>query len=342
MTIRDKMLARIRATNKSDETFRTYWHWCERYFRFVRDQSGQWKHPGECGRDEVESWLSSLANSSEWVSANTQNVALQAVCYLYREVLGKPLEGINALRAKAPQRVREVLDVSEVARLFSELRGVELLAAQLMYGCGLRIGDVVNLRIKDLSFERRQIHIYGGKGDKDRLCQFPEVLHESVKRQIDSMRVLHADDVRLGLNGVSLPDGWARKSPSSSLNFAWWYLFASDNYSKCPRSGRLLRHHRDRSHISRQIQAATNRSGILKRITSHNLRHSFATHSAEHGLPIHVLQKLLGHTDIRTTETYLHASKEGATASKSPLEFLLANPPASSLAVKIHCPREAS
>jgi integrase len=168
--------------------------------------------------------------------------------------------------------------------------------------------------------------VRGGKGDKDRHCQFPEVLHAGVRQQIESMRVLHADDVRQGLNGVSLPDGWGRKSPSAHLDFSWWYLFASDNYSRCPRSGKLFRHHRDRSNISRQIKSATKRAGIEKRITSHNLRHSFSTHSVEQGLPIHTLQKLLGHTDIRTTETYLHASKDSATAAKSPLESLLANP----------------
>lgn len=326
MKLREQMLARIRATKKSDETFKTYWHWCERFFRFVYDQCGEWKHPKDCGRLEVEAWLSSLANSADWCSANTQNVALQSVCYLYREILHQPLDGVNALRAKSPQRVRDVLAVEEVSALFEELRGVELLAAQLIYAAGLRIGDVVNLRIKDLSFERCQIYVYSGKGAKDRHCQFPAVLHDVVRQQIESMRVLHADDVRQGLNGVSLPDGWGRKSPSSHLDFAWWYLFASDNYSKCPRSGRMLRHHRDRSHISRRIKEATRRAGIAKRITSHNLRHSFATHSAENGVPIHTLQRLLGHTDIRTTETYLHATTDGATSAKSPLERLLANP----------------
>ena len=326
MKIKEQMLRRIRAQKKSDETFKTYWHWCERFLVFVRDRSGEWKHPKDCGRDEVEAWLSSLANSAEWVSANTQNVALQSVCYLYREVIGCPLEGVNALRAKSPQRERDVLDVSEVAALFSEMRGVELLAAQLIYAAGLRIGDVVNLRIKDLSFERKQILVRAGKGGKDRYCQFPEILHASTSQQIESMRVLHADDVRQCLNGVSLPDGWGRKSPSSHLEFGWWYLFASDNYSKCPRSGKMLRHHRDRSHLSRQIKSASKRAGVEKRITSHNLRHSFATHSVEQGMPIHVLQKLLGHTDIRTTEGYLHASREGVTAARSPMETLLANP----------------
>lgn len=327
MTLKEQMLHRIRATGRSEETFKTYWYWCEKFIRFLRDESsGEWKHPSKCGRDEVERWLSSLANGSEWVSKNTQNLALQSVCYLYREVLKQPLEGVNALRAKRPENVREVVDQSELAKLFNALRGVELLAAQLMYGCGLRIGDVVKLRIKDISFERKQIHIHSGKGDKSRYVAFPECLHESVAKQIVSMRVLHADDLRQRLNGVSLPDGFGRKSPTAHMTFAWWYLFASDSYSKCPRSGILYRHHRDKSNIGRRIKEAVAKAGIDKRITSHCLRHSWATHSNEMGVDIRTLQVLLGHTDIRTTEIYVHANKDKATASKNPLEQMLANP----------------
>ncbi len=326
--LKTQMLNRIRATGRSEETFKTYWYWCERFFRFVKDQSDVWKHPRECGRVEVEAWLSALANGKEWVSKNTQNLALQSVCYLYREIIKQPLEGVNALRSKRPENVREVVDQSELIELFRNLRGVGLLASQLMYGCGLRIGDVVKIRIKDISFERSQIHIHSGKGDKSRYVPFPEALHDPVRQQIESMRVLHADDARQGLNGVSLPDGFGRKCKSAHMTFAWWYLFASDNYSRCPRSGSLLRHHRDKSHIGRLIKDAVSRAGIDKRITSHCLRHSWATHSNEIGVDIRTIQVLLGHSDIRTTEIYVHANKDKATASKNPLQELLRNPPA--------------
>jgi integron integrase len=326
MKLEQQMLNRIRATGRSEATFKTYWYWCEKFLRFVKDSTGQWTHPKDCGRDEVEKWLSHLANGPEWVSKNTQNLALQSVCYLYREVIGKPLEKFDSLRSKRPDHVREVVDQSELVMLFREMRGVELLVSQMMYGCGLRIGDAVKIRVKDLSFERKQIHIHSGKGDKSRYVGFPECLHDSVRKQIESMRVLHADDVRQGLSGVSLPDGFGRKCKSAHLDFGWWYLFASDNYSKCPRSGSLYRHHRDKSHIGRLIKDASKRAGIDKRITSHCLRHSWDTHSNESGVDIRTLQVLLGHTDIRTTEIYVHANKDKATASKSPLEAILANP----------------
>jgi integrase len=139
--------------------------------------------------------LSALANGKEWVSKNTQNLALQSVCYLFREIIKQPLVGVDALRAKRPDNVREVVDQSELVAMFGQLRGVGLLAAQMMYGCGLRIGDLVKIRIKDLSFERCQIHIHSGKGDKSRYVPFPKVLHDAVRTQVDSMLVLHGDDV---------------------------------------------------------------------------------------------------------------------------------------------------
>lgn len=315
---REDMRERIRLQGKSSETFKTYWYWCDRYWDYAK------RNKPPCGWADAEQaatvWLSSLR-----VSSTTQNLALQSVCYLYSEVKNRPLIGVNAIRSKIPQRVRDVLDESEVERLFAELRGVNLLVSLLIYAAGLRIGDAISLRVKDMSFERCQIHVYDGKGMKDRHCQFPEILHDAIQRQLDSSKVLWNWDKENNPNGVSLPGAFWRKSPRAANEWKWYYLFPSDHLSRDD-EGRLKRHHRDASNVSREIKAASERAGIDKRITSHNLRHSYATHSIEHGVPIHTLQKLLGHTDIRTTEGYLHAAKDGVTAAKSPLENLLANP----------------
>lgn len=318
--IRDK----LRLQGKESSTADAYCYWTLRFFKFCKAKGIGKETQAERA---VEQWLTSLAQQLD-VASSTQNQAFSAICYFYREVLRRPLVDVSALRAKREQHVREVADQSEIVAMFDELDGVALLAARMMYGCNFRIGELGKLRIKDLSFQRKQIVIHGAKGKKDRIVGFPEILHQSVARQIESMRVLWQSDVNEGLNGVSLPHAWGRKSPSSHTEFAWWYLFASDNYSRCPTSGRLLRHHRDMGHVARQMKEAAQRAGIAKRITSHCLRHSFATHSLEHGVQIHVLQKLMGHTDIRTTESYLHVTKDGITSAKSPLESLLANPQA--------------
>lgn len=322
MTLEQQLRRKIRLQGKADSTADAYWYWIRRFLLFARDKRGQWVHPRDLGRRQVEIWLTHLANDVD-VSANTQNQAFSAICYLYKEVLNRPLENLSALRAKRPDRVREVLDQSELIRLFEQLHGTALLAARMMYACSFRIGEIGRIRIKDISFERRQIVVRESKGFKDRIVGFPLILHDQVQCQIDSMRTLHRHDVAEGLNGVSLPNAWGRKSPSSHLEFAWWYLFTADQYSRCPKSGLLFRHHRDMGHIARQIKLAAKKAGIYKRITSHCLRHSFATHSLENQVPIHVVQKLMGHTDIRTTETYLHVSQNGVTSALSPLESLL-------------------
>lgn len=325
MKIEQQLRETIRMQGLSDKTFDAYWHWVKEFLLFARQKRGQWVHPSELRERQVEIWLKHLANDLD-VSANTQNQAFSSLCYLYRHVIKQPLEGVSAMRAKRPDRIRDVLDQSEIVELFDQLKGKALLAARLMYASSFRIGEIGQIRIKDLSFERKQIVIRGGKGQKDRAVGFPTVVHDAVRAQIESIKLLWRSDVADGRNGVSLPNRFGVKSPSSHKDFAWYYLFSSDHESKCPHTGRLLRHHQDMGHVARQIKNAASRCGFSKRVTSHCLRHSFATHSLENNVPIHVVQKLMGHTSIETTEGYLHVTKDGATSAKSPLESLLASP----------------
>jgi integron integrase len=324
MKLLEQMKQKIKLQGLSPKTFDTYSKYCNEYFLFLRNLFGQWKHPKECGRIEIEAWLTKKANV-EHCSKNTQNTALQSVLYLYREILGVQIENVSAMRAKRAQHTREVMSVEEVGRLFNELSCVDLLAAQLMYGCGLRISDVVGLRLKDISFDRKQLSIKAGKGDKWRFTSFPEVIHESVKRQVDSVRVLWSRDKEQNPNGVALPDSYRKKAPSAALDLRWYWLFPSDNLSRGD-DGVLCRWHRHEDHIGRQISQASKRAGIMTRVTSHVLRHSYATHAHEQGVPMRTLMELLGHNDIRTTEIYVHADQHQATSAKSPLESLLANP----------------
>ena len=325
MKLETQVRNKIRAQNKSDKTADSYWHWIDAFLRFARKKRGRWVHPSELNERHVEIFLSDMANRLDY-AADTQNIAFYALCYLYKHVLNRPLENVSALRAKRPSRIRDVLDQSELIELFDQLSGQALLAARMMYASSFRIGEISELRIKDISFPRKQIYVHAGKGQKDRLVGFPVELHESVRLQIESMRVLWQHDMAEGRNGVSLPNRFGVKSPSSHREFCWYYLFTSAVESRCPRTGRLLRHHQHAGNIAKQIKKAAGRCGFSKRITSHCLRHSFATHSIENGVPIHFVQRLMGHSDIRTTEGYLHLSKEGATAAESPLVPLLASP----------------
>lgn len=324
MNILEQMRLKIKTQGLSLKTFETYAKYCNEFFKFLKVSKGQWTHPKEAGRAEIEAWLTHKANV-EHCSKNTQNTALQSVLYLYRHVLGVEIQNVSAMRAKRAYHTREVMSVEEVAALFNELAGVDLLAAQLMYGCGLRISDVVGLRLKDISFDRSQLSIKAGKGDKWRFTCFPEVIHESVRRQINSVRVLWSRDQDQNPNGVALPDSYRKKCPSAALDLRWYWLFPSDNLSR-GEDKILCRWHRDSDHICRQISQASKRAGIMTRVTSHVLRHSYATHAHEQGVPMRTLMDLLGHNDIRTTEIYVHADQHKATSAKSPLESLLANP----------------
>lgn len=325
MKMLESLERKIRAQGKSRETYKTYAKWCKDYFIWLRDQNGgAWKHPDKACKDDIEQWLTHLSNDKR-VSANTQNVAMQAVLYLYRYVLGISIEGLAATRARRKENVREVLDQSEIQAVIDHLRGVPRLIVLLMYATGVRIGDLLHVRVKDISFERKQIFIRGAKGDKDRVVGFPIELHELVRAQINQVSILWKHDQEDNLNGVSLPDALGRKMPNARKKMAWYYLFPSDNYSMCPYEKRLYRHHRDRSHINRCIGIAVEKAKIHKRITSHCLRHSFSTHSLESGVDIKSLQTLLGHADIRTTETYLHVKKDGVTAARSPIKDIEVN-----------------
>jgi integron integrase len=321
MDIEKELCNQIEVKGLSRSTKKVYWHWWQAYVKYLKTS----KIGSETKAERAVEIFLTFQAKQKHVSANTQNQAFSALCFIYRWVIKRPLVGVSALRSKVPDSIRDVVDQSEIVLLRPNLPPLPLLCADLIYGCGVRIGEVGRIRIKDLHFERMQIFVREGKGKKDRPVPFPESLHDRVRSQIESMRVLWRYDVENGLNGVSLPFAFGRKSPSAHLDFAWYYLFSADDYSKCPDTGHLLRHHRDMSHIGRQINQAAKKAGIAKRVTSHCLRHSNATHSLESGVPVHWVQANLGHESLETTERYLHVAKNGATSAQSPLTALLSS-----------------
>lgn len=326
MKIKEQLQRKIAAQGLSTKTFEAYYKYCFEYFVFCRDENGgEWIDPKECGRDDIEGYLSHLANDRH-VAKNTQNVALQALLYLYREVLGVPIDNVNALRAKRAKTTRQVMSTQEVARLLAHLSGVSLLASKLMYSAGLRISDVIAIRLKDISFDRCQLSIKSGKGDKWRFTPFPEVLHDDVRRQIESVRVVWRHDAEDNPNGVSLPDCYRKKCPSAARDLGWQFLFPGDQLSK-GHEGIICRHHRHPGHIGREIKDAGRRACIFTPVTPHLLRHSFASHAHEAGTSVRVLMDVLGHNSVDTTLGYIHADKNASTAMTSPINSVLAIKP---------------
>ena len=255
------------------------------------------------------------------VSASTQNQALSAVLFLYREVLHKEIEPILLSTAKRPQRLPSVLTRQEVLTLLEHLNGTLKLMAQLLYGSGLRRMECVRLRIQDVDFEYKAITVRDGKGEKDRIVPLPETIIPALRLQIERVRLLHAEDLAAGYGEVYLLDALAIKFPNASREPGWQYLFPASRLAIDPRSDRKLQHHIDPSALQRAVRQAAQKAGFQKRVTCHTLRHSFATHLLQAGYDIRTVQELLVHKDVRTTMIYTHVLERGGRAVRSPLDF---------------------
>lgn len=326
-------------------TRETYGHWVEKYFRYILKVHGTSVHPNQMTAKDVEQWLTHLA-VRECLAPSTQNVALQAVLFMYREILGIELKGVDALRSQKPKRMPIVLNLNELGLMFGELNGIPLLIAKLQTGCGLRIGEACSLRIKDLDFEREQMTVRHAKGAKDRVTVFPKELHDLVRSQIRSMEVLFEDDRKNNMPGVSMPYAYDRKCKSASTSWPWFYLFASGKLSRHPDTGKLGRHHLDQDNINKKFTAAARKVRLAKRLTSHAFRHTFATYMLSHGTDIATLANMMGHSDVRTTMIYLHCNINSGEFQKTPFGELLSgrgtsSVPKAPLAEMLRNPRES-
>jgi len=306
---------KLRAKHYSLRTEQAYVGWIRRFIL----ANGR-RHPREMGGAEVEAFLSRLA-VEDGVSASTQNQALSGLLFLYRVVLQVELPWMESvLRAKRPRRLPTVLSHLEVRQLLSMMSGRPWLMASLLYGTGMRLMECLRLRVKDLDFARNEILIRNGKGAKDRRTMLPRSLEEPMRREVERARLLHVQDLAEGFGETPLPDALARKYPNAGKEFGWQFVFASDQRSVDPRTGRTHRHHVDDAVLSRAIKRSRRQAGIDKLLSAHTLRHTFATHLLESGYDIRTIQELLGHKDVATTQIYTHVLNRGGRGVRSPLD----------------------
>ena len=314
-----KLLDRVRAVARvrhlSLRTERAYSDWIRRFILFHKK-----RHPEQMAEGEIRQFLSHLAVEGN-VSASTQNVALCALLFLYRDVLQVELPYVAGItRAKRPARVPVVFTRGEVSSLMSHLSGTYSLIAGLLYGSGLRLMEAARLRVKDLDFDYMEILVRDGKGEKDRRTILPRPLSEPLRHQFERVKLLHEKDLREGFGEVYLPYALARKYPSAAREWAWQYIFPSSRLSVDPRSGVTRRHHASADSVQREVKRAIRQAGIAKHGGCHTLRHSFATHLLEDGYDLRTIQELLGHADVRTTQIYTHVLNRGGRGVRSPLE----------------------
>lgn len=312
--VRDK----IRFKHYSMSTEKTYIHWIKHYI-FFHDK----KHPIEMGKKEIEEFLTSLAVQKK-VSPTTQNQAFSAILFLYKEVLGVDLsnENIQALRAQERKHIPVVLTKDEVMKVIDNTKGIYNLVIFLMYGCGLRMNEVLNLRVKDIDFGFDKIYIWDSKSLKDRTIPLPLKLKERLKLQVEDVEKIHKDDLKSGYGTVFIPFALEKKFPKAKYELKWQFLFPMSKVSKDPRSEVTRRHHMHPKTLGRNIKVASQKANLNKRVTSHIFRHSYATHLLQAGIDLRSIQELLGHKSVETTMIYTHVVSEMNKAKViSPLDF---------------------
>ena len=340
----DQLREVMRVKHYSLRTEEAYGQWVRRYLIFCRDHRGminvaphpnplpirptnaerekKWIHPRDLGATDVVAFLNHLANQ-ESVAAGTQNQALNAISFLYTQVLGVALGDLGEfLRASKPRRVPVVLSQEETQRLLVALTGTWRLMARTLYGTGLRLMELLRLRVQEVDFDRNQIIVRGGKGDKDRVTVLPETLRADLEGHLKRVRLLWEADVRDGFGEVYLPAALARKYPNAAKEWGAQWVFPSRSRSRNPRSGKMRRHHVQETGLQRAVKAGLRLSGITKPASCHTLRHSFATHLLENGYDIRTVQTLLGHKDVATTMIYTHVMQKPGLGVKSPLDQL--------------------
>jgi integron integrase len=313
----DRVRDRIRLKQYSLKTEQAYLNWIKRYILYHKK-----KHPNDMGAAELEKYLTYLATERK-VAASTQNQALSAILFLYKEVLKIPLEtDFQFVGAKKPKRLPVVLSKKEVQQVLDRLTGTTKIIGQLLYGSGLRISEVVRLRVQNIAFEQRQILIRDGKGAKDRITMLPESVIEPMKAHLLSVQDLHQKDLQKGYGCVYLPNALARKYPNAECEWIWQYIFPSKIIVENRNDGIIRRHHISPSTVQKAIHDAAKVAKMEKHITPHTFRHSFATHLLEAGYDIRTVQELLGHKNVQTTMIYTHVLNRGAKAVRSPLDSM--------------------
>jgi integron integrase len=307
--------AELRLRHYSVRTEQAYVHWIRRFILFHDKQ-----HPSTLGSRHVAAFLTHLATRDD-VSASTQNQALNALVFLYSQVLERNLEALGSfVRAHKPQRLPVVLSVAEVRAVLERLDGVPRLVASLLYGSGLRLLECLQLRVKDVDFAQREIRLRQGKGRKDRVTPLPEAVIPGLREHLVGVRASFETDLRDGFGGVLLPAALARKYPNAGRDWGWQWLFPATRRYRDPAAGAERRHHFHETAVQRAVRKAVVEAGIAKPAGCHTLRHSFATHLLAGGYDIRTVQELLGHRDVKTTQVYTHVLNRGGRGVRSPLD----------------------
>ncbi len=311
----DRYRAWLRLNGYAYQTEKHYIMWAAKFIRFH-----QMKHPETMGAEHISAFLSERALSENW-SPSTQKTALNALVNLYAKFLGMELGQLSFSYATVKPKLPIIISHHEAVRIINQLTGDHQLMAKLMYGCGLRVSECLRLRIKDIDFDLSHIVVRGGKGDKDRITLLPQSLVPALQSKILAVSKQHEIDLLNGYGAVYMPNALAKKYPTEARKVHWQFLFISQNLSMDPRSGIIQRHHMHPRTIQKAVKKAVYELGIAKQVTCHCFRHSFATKLAMDGVHLQQIQKLMGHSNLETTEIYLHLAEQVGLKVLSPVDI---------------------
>jgi integron integrase len=315
LKLREQLGEVMRFKQFSHRTESSYWHWIKGFILFH-----QKRHPREMGAAEVRAYLSHLASARN-VATATQNQALNAIVFLYREVLLMELGAIGSIeRPVRRPKLPTVLTKEEVRRVLAAVAPEHQLACRLLYGTGLRLLECLRLRVKDVDFERNEIVVHDGKGAKDRVTVLPESLKPALQGHLERVRARHQKDLAEGFGRVSLPHALARKYPGAPREWCWQFVFPAATRITERATNLPCRHHLHEVNLQRAVKAAAALARVNKPATPHTFRHSFATHLLENGYDIRTVQDLLGHADVKTTQIYTHVMQRPGLGVRSPLD----------------------
>ena len=310
-----RLIERLRIQHYAWRTEQTYREWAWRLAEFIRP-----RELDSATGEDIKAFLSDLAVKGR-VAVATQKQALNALVFLFREGLGRDAGDLSGFQlSRRGPRVPTVLTRRECQKLFEELQGTSRVMAELMYGSGLRLMELLRLRVKDVDLARLQVVVRGGKGDKDRVTMLSEKLVERLGAHRDRLRGLYEQDRAANLAGVWLPEALERKYPGAGISWEWFWFFPSRQLALDPHAGVQRRHHLLESAFQLSVRAAARAARLNKRVTPHTLRHSFATHLLEGGADIRSVQDLLGHVDVSTTQIYTHVMNRPGLGLRSPLD----------------------
>jgi len=302
----------IRCRRYSVRTEESYVFWVNRFLAFCRDGGV------EQDTDSVRAFLERLV-MAEQMSASTQGLALNALVFYFKHVVGTPIGDLGEFqRSKRPRKLPVVLGREEVRRLLDAVETAYRLPVALLYGGGLRLMEVLRLRVKDIDLDRRQISVRDGKGQKDRMTVLPERWRERLAAHLVEVRKTHARDLELGYAGTTFWPALERKYPGAPREWAWQYVFPASRLCVDPADGKTRRHHLHETALQRAVRFAARKADIAKPVGCHTLRHCFATHLLESGADIRTVQELLGHSDVSTTMIYTHVLNRPGLAVRSP------------------------